>query len=131
MFLYNGSKLDVHSQQKLKTKFKANAKITVFDPSGVIGLLQPKMTNKDEIINIQLEASTGLKVFIPISVEKTIEELFKIYAQKAYISENTLGDKLVFLYNGTKLDVHSQQKLKTKFKANAKITVFDQYGVLL
>ena len=82
------------------------------------------------IINIALNASTGLKVIIPISSECTIETLLKEYAKKVGIPESVLGTKIVFLFNGGKMEIHSQEKLEKYFKNGAIITVFDQGGII-
>ena len=87
--------------------------------------------NNGMIINITLEASTGLKVIIPISNESTLAELFKIYETRASLPPNVLGDKIVFLYNGGKINPNSTDKIRTLIRGNnAKITVFDQGGVI-
>ena len=75
--------------------------------------------------------STGLKVIIPISNESTLAELFKIYETRASLPPNVLGDKIVFLYNGGKINPNSTDKIRTLIRGNnAKITVFDQGGVI-
>ena len=84
----------------------------------------------DNIINIALNASTGLKVIIPISINSTLEELFKKYAEKVSIPINVLGNKIVFLFSGGKIDPFSKEKIGDHFKNGAIITVFDQGGII-
>jgi hypothetical protein len=81
--------------------------------------------------NINLTASTGLKVLITISKNKTIKELFQIYAQKLGIPKNILGNGIVFLYNAITLPIHDNRKINEVFpNDNCTITVIDQNGVI-
>ena len=92
---------------------------------------QTNQSQNEMVINIALVASTGLKVIIYISVEKSLKELFELYAEKAAIPKSALGNKIVFLYNGEKLDPISTKPIKSKFRtSNVNITVFDQGGVI-
>ena len=95
-------------------------------------VVQNNMLNSTgNMINITLSASTGLKVIIPISGDKTLQELFSTYADKVSIPHNALGEKIVFLFNGAKLDPNSTDSVFSKFRGtNANITVFDQGGVI-
>ena len=77
-----------------------------------------------------MTASTGLKVIIPISINATLEELFKRYAAKINIPESALGTKIVFLFSGGKIDPFSKAQIGTHFKNGAIITVFDQGGII-
>ena len=89
-----------------------------------------KRNNSQDIINIALNASTGLKVIIPISITATLEDLFKRYAEKVNLPENALGTKIVFLFSGGKIDPFSKEQIGTHFKNGAIITVFDQGGII-
>ena len=84
----------------------------------------------DNIINVALNASSGLKVIVPISNSCTIEELIKKYAQRAAIPDDALGTKIIFLFNGEKLEINSQKKLSEIFKSGCVITVIDQGGII-
>ena len=86
--------------------------------------------NTKNVINIALNASSGLKVIIPISEDSSIEELLQRYAAKVGLPESVLGTKIIFLFNGGKLDVHSKERLSNHFKNSAVITVFDQGGII-
>ena len=81
-------------------------------------------------INIALNASTGLKVIIPISTSSTLEELFKRYSQKVNIPQSALGTKIVFLFGGGKIDPFSREQIGDHFKNGSIITVFDQGGII-
>ena len=96
---------------------------TIYDSS-------KNINNSQNIINIALNASTGLKVIIPISITDTLEDLFKRYAVKANIPESALGTKIVFLFSGGKIDPFSKAQIGTHFKNGAIITVFDQGGII-
>ena len=96
---------------------------TIYDSPKII-------SSGEQLINIALNASTGLKFIITISINSTIEELFKRYAQKVMIPESALGTKIVFLFGGGKIDPFSKEKVGSHFKNGAIITVFDQGGII-
>ena len=78
-----------------------------------------------------MTASTGLKVLITISKNKTLEELFKIYALKLGIPQNNLGNGIIFLYNAITLPINDKRKINEVFpNDNCAITVIDQNGVI-
>ena len=81
--------------------------------------------------NINLIASTGLKVLITISKNKKIKELFKVYAEKLGIPLNNLGNGIVFLYNAITIPINDSRKINDVFpNDNCCITVIDQNGVI-
>ena len=85
--------------------------------------------NENEVI-ITFDATTGLKVIIPISKEKTLNELLTKYMEKANLPLNMIGDKIIFLYNGGKIEP-SNEKIRTLIKGKwVKITVFDNDNVI-
>ena len=90
----------------------------------------PSSSQNTPLINIALNASTGLKVIIPISPMSTIQQLFLTYAQKVGIPVNALGTKIIFLFGGAKIDINSQQQIGSIMKNGATITVFDQGGII-
>lgn len=90
----------------------------------------PSSSQNTPLINIALNASTGLKVIIPISPMSTIQQLFLTYAQKVGIPVNALGKKIIFLFGGAKIDINSQQQIGSIMKNGATITVFDQGGII-
>ena len=79
--------------------------------------------------NIRFDASTGIKVLVKLDKETTIEQAIKQFVKKLGLHENVIKDDLIFLFNGKKLDVHSQERIK-KFQDFAAITVFDQNNVI-
>jgi hypothetical protein len=86
--------------------------------------------NQGNLINIALNASSGLKVIVAISPDSTIEELILKYAQRAGVPQDALGTKVIFLFNGGKIEVNSQEKLSKYFKNGAVVTVIDQAGII-
>ena len=86
--------------------------------------------NTPNVINIVLNTSTGHRTIIYISKDSTIKELIKQYAQKIGLPEQVLGTKIIFLFNGEKLDIKSNKKLSQCFQNSAIITVFDQGGII-
>ena len=85
-----------------------------------------------DIRSILLAASSGLKILIKISKNKTLKDLFKNYAAKIGIGENVLGTKIYFLFNAETLEVNSNKKIKEVFgeKNLYTITVVDQNNVI-
>ena len=84
----------------------------------------------DNIINVALNASSGLKVIVPISTSCTIAELIQKYAQKVGIPQDALGTKIIFLFGGGKMEINSQKKIKGVMGNGAVITVIDQGGII-
>ena len=66
---------------------------------------------------------------VKLDKETTIEQAIKQFVKKLGLHENVIKDDLIFLFNGKKLDVHSQEPIK-KFQDFAAITVFDQNNVI-
>ena len=85
-----------------------------------------------DIRPILLIASSGLKVLIKISKNKTLKDLFTTYARKIGIGENVLGTKIVFLFNAETIDVNSNKKIQELFPQNSmySVTVVDQNNVI-
>ena len=83
----------------------------------------------ENIKNISFEASTGLKLIIKVSDKITIKELIKKYMNKIGLSENYIGKDIIFLFNGGKMDINSEETIK-KYQDFFAITVFDQNNVI-
>ena len=86
--------------------------------------------NQGNLINIALNASSGLKVIVAISPDSTIEELISKYAKRVGIPQDALGKKVIFLFNGGKMEVNSQEKISKNIKNGAVVTVIDQGGII-
>jgi hypothetical protein len=79
---------------------------------------------------IVFEASTGLKVVMNVDGKTTtIKDLIKRYINKIGISETLIGNGILFLMNGKKMD-HNSENLVSTFPNTPKITVFDQNNVI-
>ena len=85
--------------------------------------------NNMNIKTITIEASTGLKVIIKASDDITISDLLKKYLQTIGIDESFIGNGILFLMNGKKLDHNSNSKIKN-FPNSSEITLFDQVGII-
>ena len=85
--------------------------------------------NNMNIKTITIEASTGLKVIIKASDDITISDLLKKYLQTIGIDESFIGNGILFLMNGKKLDHNSNSKIKN-FPNSSEITLFDQNGII-
>ena len=65
-----------------------------------------------------------------IEKTKTVEDMLKEYVNKIDLSEDTIGNDIVFLYNGFQLDPKSKSKVETEFKDNSTIFVFDKRNLI-
>ena len=85
----------------------------------------------NNVINVTLTATSGLKVVIAAPKTMTFSELFKNYVKKVGVPEDVIGTKIVFLFNAEKLKVDSQEPISTLFKTfNANVTVLDQGNII-
>ena len=72
-----------------------------------------------------------MRVNIYISCNKTLEDLFQVYARKVGISENVLGTGIIFLYDALILNVKDKRKISEVFHGDHyTITVVDSSNVL-
>ena len=89
------------------------------------------MGGNNDVINITLTATSGLKVVIPAPKTMSLCQLFKNYVQKVGVPESVIGTKIVFLFNAEKLDFNSQEPISKFFKNfQANITVLDQANII-
>ena len=86
--------------------------------------------NMEATLSINLSASTGFKTTMAIEKTKTVEDMLKEYVNKIDLSENTIGNDIVFIYKGFPLDPKSKSKVETEFKNNSTITVFDKKNLI-
>ena len=84
----------------------------------------------DNIINILFQANTGLQLLMSFSRNTTIKDILKAYMNKLQLSENYIGDQVIFLFSGNKLDKNSTNIIGNKYKDHMLITVIDQGGVI-
>ena len=89
------------------------------------------MGGNNDVINVTLTATSGLKVVIPAPKTMSLCQLFKNYVQKVGVPESVIGTKIVFLFNAEKLDFNSQEPISKFFKNfQANITVLDQANII-
>ena len=68
---------------------------------------------------------------ISISINKTIKDLFKIFAQKIGIGESLLGKEIYFIFNAKTLDVNDNRLISEVFlKDLCVVTVLDRKNVI-
>ena len=84
----------------------------------------------DNIINILFQANTGLQLLMPFSRNTTIKDILKAYMNKLQLSENYIGDQVIFLFSGHQLDKNSTNIIGNKYNDHMLITVIDQGGVI-
>ena len=99
----------------IKDPILRDPKTSIYDGGDII----------DIIINITFLESTGKRVIITMNRNKTIENLFKEYANKANLPVELLGKDFMFEYNGLTLDHKSQSIIGRMFRNNGVITVHD------
>ena len=83
------------------------------------------------IINFIFEHYTGHKIFLSLKETKTLEYLIKEYANRIDYPEEYIEKYLMFSYNGSRLDIHSQSTLGSLFRKTACITVYDLNSINL
>ncbi len=85
----------------------------------------------NDIVNITMTATSGLKVVIPAPKTMPLSDLFITYVRKVGVPDDVIGTKIVFLFNAEKLDVKSKEPLGNFFKsANHNVTVLDQGNII-
>ena len=85
----------------------------------------------NDIVNITMTATSGLKVVIPAPKTMPLSDLFITYVRKVGVPDDVIGTKIVFLFNAEKLDVKSKEPLSKFFKsANHNVTVLDQGNII-
>ena len=91
----------------------------------------PNLPTGQGKINVYFEASTGNTVVLNLEENIGLRDALKLYMNKIQLSENYIGNQIVFLFNGRKLDHESNEPIKTfKIVNSSKITVFDQGNVI-
>ena len=78
-----------------------------------------------DITNITFLESNGRKVNITMNSNKTLENLFKEYANKANLPVELLGKDFMFEYNGSTLDHKSQSIIGSMIRNTGVIIVRD------
>ena len=86
--------------------------------------------NNPNMFNITFRASTGYTVVMTVAPNITLNQMFKQYLDKVGVNYNHLGNGILFLFNGLRLDPFSNKIVSAVFKNYANITVFDQAGVI-
>ena len=85
----------------------------------------------DKLRIINFHVSSGLKVMITISINKTIEELFKFFAKKIGVSESLLGKEIYFIFNAITLESNDTRLIsQVFFKDLCVVTVVDRKNVI-
>ena len=85
-----------------------------------------------EQIDLYFEASTGLKVLIPIGLNNTLKDAFILYCNKVDISYLEIDHNIFFLYIGQKLryEDYNRTLKQIGFKNKSSIIVFDQANII-
>ena len=84
-----------------------------------------------EQIDLYFEASTGLKVLIPIGLNNTIKDAYILYCNKVDISYSEIDQNIFFLYIGQKLRCEDNRTLgQIGIRNKSSIIVFDQANII-
>jgi hypothetical protein len=84
-----------------------------------------------EVINLNFNATSGLKVVMPIGLNNTLQDTLIKYCQKIGVPPSLIGEKLVFILNAEKLDSLSKETIgQIGLKNGTRITVLDQGNVI-
>jgi len=76
----------------------------------------------DDIIKIKFELGTGFKIEFDISKKTPINILLKMYMKNINYPEYLMGQTIIFLFNGNKIDIKSQKTLE-EFGLTDRITI--------
>ena len=104
------------------------------------GVLPRKGNTEDDIalpitgdtINVKFDTSTGVKKIVRADSKKTtLKQLLKMYMNKIGLPESLIGEQVVFLFCGERVDVNSDKPLcEHNIRNMSAITVFDQGNVI-
>ena len=68
---------------------------------------------------------------ISISLNKTVQDLFSLYARRVGINEKLLGTEIIFIFNAKTLERDDKRLISEVFKTDSYvITVVDQNNVI-
>ena len=79
--------------------------------------------------NISFDATSGLKVILKVTKETTYKELILKYVNKIGLEESVINKDIIFLFNGGKMDVNSEDNI-AKLPDFSAITVIDQKNII-
>ena len=95
----------------------------------------PKYTGNT--INIIFETGSGLRYIFPVSENIPMKELLLKFIRKVGISESLMGNKILFILNGSTIPAYEERSIKTYYKEhnfsfanNSKIIVIDGSNVI-
>lgn len=122
MFMNEGVNLDTKENDIVENVLREEKFVEIFDESNLIGKL---INDKGYIINITFRESTGRKVGISMNSNKTIEDMYKEYANKIDFLLDSIGKDFMFLYNGAQIDYKSQLTIGSKFRSPVYFSVYE------
>ena len=98
---------------------------------GITKINDESSINNADIINLNLHASSGLKVMIVISKYKTIEELLQTYMRRIGVSEALIGTDIIFIFKATTINPHDKRLICELFTQDFQvITVVDGKNII-
>ena len=87
--------------------------------------------NTNERYNIGFDLPSGRKVNIATPVDIKVKDLLLTFSKVANINERLLGNDIIFLYNGYKINVKEEKNIKEfGFFNNVNIIVYDKNNVI-
>ena len=85
------------------------------------------LSHKHDNITITFNASTGLKTVITVRFYTIISKIFKLYCKKIGIRKDAIGKDILFLHNGSRIEIGDNRTIEEFSKENdsIKIIVYD------
>ena len=97
-------------------------------------IFSDNLSGQTNITNINLHASSGLKVMISISSDKSMKELFEVYMNKLGISYELLSkNEIIFIFNALTININESKSIREFFSGKSNcmtITVVDRNNVI-
>ena len=76
------------------------------------------------------EVTSGLKLPVPIGLKNTFKDAVIIFCNRVGVNPSLIGKQLIFLHNGTQLNVESKENLEQMgFEIYQRVTVVDKFSV--
>lgn len=90
--------------------------------------LSKMLSHKHDNITITFNVSTGHKAQITVGHYTTISKILKLYSEKFLMEKVKLGEDIMFIYNGKKLDIHDNRTIE-EFSGGRDSIVITAYDV--
>ena len=113
-YFFKGNKIDKDSTETLEqSRISNDDEIYAFEQNdkNQKEKLSKMPSHKYDNITITFNANTGHKTQITVGNDTKISEIMKLYSKKPLIGRAKLGKDIVFLYNGSQVDIHDNRTI--------------------